>query len=155
MATKNTKSVGNDAFYIQQACKMCPYPTSIKEGLIYVPITELEAAHQSLEVAHLKTLGFLIQSEIPDGTPPITGVFNPQIRLTPRAIERARNEFLVGDVFTVTSSGETLTVTHIERGKIHLAYSPPADARLRQKAPLLVSEEQLKRVLNNETWKRL
>lgn len=150
MAAKNTKSVGNDSFYIQQACKMCPYPTSIKEGLIYVPKAGLEVAEQDLTVRHLKGLGFLIQSKIPDGLQPVVGVFNPDIRLT-----ASRNEFLIGDTFTVVSSAETLTIRHIKRGKIHLAYSAPIDTRLGQKIPLLVSEEQLKQVLKNKTWKRL
>jgi hypothetical protein len=146
------KKVNGEAFYIQQACKMCPYPVRISEGIIDIPQDELET--DNLAVAHLISLGFRVQCCIP-GTVTKQEVFNPNVVLTQRVVERASNEFLIVDVFTVASSRETLTVTHIERGKIHLAYSPPADARLRQKAPLLVSEEQLKRVLNNETWKRL
>lgn len=149
---KTTPKSKGEAFYLQQLVKMCPYPVRIADGEIDIPQDELETI--DLAVAHLLSLGFRIQSCIP-GSVTKSQVFDPALLLTTRVVERARNEFLVGDVFTVITSGETLTVTHIERGKIHLAYSAPVDVRLRQKAPLLVSEEQLKRVLMQETWRRV
>lgn len=152
MAVKKKPARGGEAFYIQQCVKMCPYPVNIIEGTIDVPQNELEDL--DLGTLHLQSLGFRIQSCIP-GTVEKREAFDPKIRLTPRVVERARSEFLNGDSFSVGSSGEVLRITHIERGKIHLAYDAPKDVRLRQKAPLLVSEEQLKHALGREIWKRI
>lgn len=149
---KSRSPKSGEAFYIAQAVKMCPYPCNVAEGTIDVPQDEL--SNIDLGTLHLQSLGFRIQSCIP-GSVQKREVFDPQVRLTPRVLERARFEFLIEDAFTVGSSGEILRITHIERGKIHLAYDPPIDARLRQKTPLLVSEEQLRRVLTNESWKRI
>lgn len=153
MATKRTKSVGStDRAYFEKASLMCPYPVNIAEGTIDIPQDELET--NDLVVAHLVSLGFKVQSCIPGSVTKKTP-FNPSLILTPRVVERARSEFLVGDAFKVTSSAEVLTITHIERGKIHLAYGAPEHPLGRQKPPLLVSEDQLKKVLDRELWKRL
>lgn len=150
MAAKK-KNVG-EAFYIAQAVKMCPYPVNVPEGTIDVPQDELQSL--DLGTLHLQSLGFKIQSCIP-GSIQKREIFDPQIRLTAKVVERARSEFLNDDSFSIGSSGEILRITHIERGKIHLAYDPPLDTWLRQKSPLLISEVQLKSALEREIWKRI
>jgi hypothetical protein len=103
MATKNSKLAGSQLFYIEQAVKLCPYHCDIKEGLIYVDSTSEVEAKEDLTVQHLLTLGFLIQLGIPGGSP-VKKVFNPEIRLTEKVVERAKNEFMTGDGFRIKSS---------------------------------------------------
>lgn len=146
MATKNLKSVGSQLFYIQQTVKMCPYPCDISQGTIDVPQDELET--DNLAVAHLLSMGFKIQSCIP-GSVTKREVFNPQISLTPLVVERAKNEFMIGDTFKIKSSECELVITRIEKGKVHLHYTNRP-----KKHDLLISEEQLKKSLSWQNWER-
>lgn len=142
---KNSKSVGS--FYLEQAAKMCPFRVSVRERLIYIPHSQLET--DDLVVAHLRNLGFLIQSEIPT-EPPAPLPYNPSLNLTHKMVAHARGEFLLQDRFRVVSTECELEITHLTSKKVQLTYTNRPN-----KHALLISEEQLKKSLSFGSWIRI
>lgn len=138
---KSPNSERKNSDYLGKLAKMCEWKTDIKEKLIYVPEKELDAANDDLICDHLRSFGFHIQSCIEAEK---NNVFSPT--LTQKV--KQRSVFEVYDKFKVTSTECELIIVRIEK-KIQLQYLN------RKKHDILVSEEQLKKALSFDLWKRL
>lgn len=162
MATKNIKSAGSahqfagqTKSYWENAAKQFIWPIDFTDLQILVPEKDLELAAGNLMVTHFRAAGWHIQSAIVEYTKPFVAptsngapIFKPiPGKVTPG---NTASEFTIGQQVKVISSECELEVTHLEKGKVHLAYTNRP-----RKPPLLVSEEQLKKALSFGTWVRI
>lgn len=155
MATKNTKSAGNNNYWLN-AAKQFVWPIDEKEKTILVPQSELELAEQDLMVLHFRNNGWHIQSVIgevekkrvfsTDGLKSDKPIFKP-VKKEVKEVKLSR--FTINNRFKITSTECELKITHIEQGKIHLHYTN------KNKPDLITSEENLNKVLRMGVWVEL
>lgn len=126
MATKRTKSVGNDLSYWTNASKQFSWPIDYAEKLIFVPEDELQYAEDDLMVSHFRKNGWHIQSCI---SIIHTKVFikpqtpGPIFRgdLKPNVVEKEQS-FKCNQKFQVKSTGTVLMIVEVTKKSIMLKY---------------------------------
>lgn len=151
MATKSTKSVGNE--YWLNAAKQFPWPIDLQERVINVPHNELEAAEQDLMVEHFRNNGWHIQSciEVIHTKPFVKPVPNGPIFKPVKIVEPIKDtKYHLNDAFKIKSSDCELKIVRIEKGKIQFHY-----LNRPHKPDLLSSEEALDRALRMKYWEIL